>query len=163
MSFTAQDRALEIALQSAHVIAIDGATSTDPRDYAPVVRDRKVHLEARHPEPIRIDIALTLNGRQHTVHFEQDERRNVRPLGLESSGMASLWITALDLFGVRFAYTRARDAAREINDWISGDGMTTDAGTFIRVLEMHLDGIAAMAAIEFEAKHNPFTPVAIAA
>lgn len=161
--FTAQDRALETALHSAHVVTIDGSTSTDPRDYTPVIKDGMVHMIERTPDTINIEIALTLNGRTHTVHFERDPQRNVHLSGLQSSGIAGLWLTALDLFGLRFVCTRAREAAAELNAWLLDEGKTSDAATFISVIDMHLAGLATMAAHAFEEKHNPFPVLALAA
>ncbi|HDR9280118.1 TPA: hypothetical protein QDB45_001640 [Burkholderia vietnamiensis] len=160
---TAQDRVLEIALHSAEIIGIDGSVSTDRRDYLPTFADGAFRMVARTPEPIRMDIALTLNGRKHLVHLVRDEQRNVRLDGLQSSGIASLWLTALDLFNMRFVVTRARDAAAELSAWLNGDGKTSEVATFIDVITITLEAMAREAADDFETKHNPFPALAIAA
>jgi len=162
-AFTAQDRALEIALQSAHVVAIDASVSTDPADYIAVEDRGMVRMIARRPQPVSVEMALTVNGRTVRVHCTQDEQRVVHHAGVEASGIALVRLAALDLFGLRFAYTRARDAAGEIQAWLEGDGKKTDVGVFITVIEMHIVGLAASAAHDFEERHNPFPDYALAA
>lgn len=163
MSFTANDRALEAALQSAYVVSIDGSVSRNARDYHQVVRDGIHQMVERTPQPIHIAVGVTVNGRKHTVEFVQDEHRHLGLAGLETSGIATLWLSALDLFGQRFNVSKARDAAKEIQGWLEGDGKTSDLAVWVGVLTMHLDGIAAWAAHDFELKHNPFPALAIAA
>lgn len=163
MPITANDRALETALHSAYVISIDGSVSTDARDYHMVHRHGVHQLVERSPEPIRVSVGVTVNGRKHTVDFVQNEQRHLRLDGLESSGIASLWLSAFDLFGLRFNVTKARDAAKEIQAWLNGDGETSDVAVWVGVLAMHLDGIAAWAVHAFELKHNPFQALPLAA
>lgn len=161
--FTSTDRALELALQSVHMVTLDGSTSTDPRDYVPVLLGGSIAMVERLPSPIGIDLALTLNGRTIKLHYVRDEQRTTRLAGLESSGIANLWLTALDLFGLRFTFNRARDVARDLQTWLNEDGKTSDAAVFIAVLTDHLERYADVRADDFEARHNPFSPHAIAA
>ncbi|MCA8448954.1 hypothetical protein [Burkholderia vietnamiensis] len=161
--FNSTDRALELALNSVHVVSIDGATSTDPRDYVPVLNGGSIAMVERIPTPIGIDLALTLNGRSINLHYVRDEQRTTHLVGLESSGIAALWLTALDLFGLRFAITRARDAARDLQTWLSEEGKTSEAAVFIGTISDHLERFAAGKADDYEQRHNPFNPLAIAA
>lgn len=160
--FTANDRALETSLCSAYVVSIDGSTSTDPRDYTTAYRYGVLHVTERFPEPLHISVGVTVNGRKHVVDFVQDEQRNLR-MGLESSGIAALWLSAFDLFGFRFNVTKACNAAREIQSWLRDEGKTSDVAVWIDVLTMHLDGIAAWAAHDFEQKHHPLVALPLAA
>ncbi|MGX5872957.1 hypothetical protein MJ547_04245, partial [Burkholderia gladioli] len=163
-AYTAQDRALDIALQSAHVVSTDGSVSTVRSDYMPTVdHDGFIQMIERTPAPVHVEIALTLNGREHLVHLVRDEQRNVHLDGLQASGIASLWLTALHLFGLRFTFTKVQNAVSELHAWLSGEGKGTDVATFIDVITYALEMIAGAEADAFETKQNPFPAFALAA
>lgn len=162
-AYTARDRALELALLSVHVVSIDGTTSTTRTDYTPSIdEDGYIRMVEGAPAPIHIELALTLNGRKHLVHLVRDEHREVHLDGWQGSGVAGVWLSALDLFGLRFTFSKVQHAVTELGGWLQGEGKTSEVATFIDVITLALEAMGRGAADDFEAKYNPYPAFTIA-
>ncbi|MGS0897357.1 hypothetical protein ACVBGC_33275 [Burkholderia stagnalis] len=102
----------------------------------------------------RVAATLRIAGHTYRVNYICDVNGVIRREHVLASGIACVWLAALNLFGDRFMYSKPTAAAFELQAWFEGAGAHTQAGRFVRRIEKHLIGLVAGAAVAFDAEHR---------
>ncbi|NHV25893.1 hypothetical protein [Burkholderia sp. D-99] len=111
------------------------------------------------PRALRVATTVHIAGHAYCVHYIRDADGMIRREHVLASGIACVWLAALDLFGARFTYSKPTEAAFELQAWFEGAGANTHAGQFVRHIEKHLAGIVAAEAMTFDAERRTVSAV----